>query len=157
MNNIIYFGFCMIILLCFLGCGKHEAEIGGAGTAVGAVAGATLSNDKNRAGNTLLGALVGNAIGRFVGREEDLEDAKDKNKEEIVLLEQENQELKKRLEKWCSSCKKMVNSSTAIYCSRCGNRLVTQKFCRFCKAFFRIDSEDRYCPSCPERVLLTCR
>ena len=60
---------CSVFLTAFLpGCGKHESTGTVFGAATGALAGAAVSNKKERGTGTLIGALVGTCLGSSIGR-----------------------------------------------------------------------------------------
>jgi len=166
-KNIIKFISIVILassILALSGCGKHEAEGGTFGTAMGAVAGAALCNKHNMASGAIIGGAIGHAFGRLAGAKEDKDEdiaKKDaivaKNENEISSLKQENYALQKSLEKWCPSCRKKYSMRGANSCPCCGDSLIIEKFCKNCKTFFSPEYGYNYCPYCRDRILLSCR
>jgi len=143
----------LFLVLIFSGCGKNEASAGMVGTASGAVIGSSVSGKKNKGTGTVLGALIVNYLGRQVGKEADRQEVKEKQEkehknEEIRRLAEENGELRKSIEKWCSNCSRRVSVVGANTCPFCGYELILEKFCRRCGASFAPQSSYRYCPYC---------
>ncbi len=153
-------------LFCLPNCGKHESSAGTAGAAGGALVGNALTGGRSKSTGTLVGALVGNLIGREIGREadkqekereEDTQRIKLARRERVAKIKEENRVLKESMLKWCKTCNHRIRILRAQRCPDCGDRLIQEKFCRCCTRTFVAQSDYRYCPYCPKRVLLSSR
>ncbi|QQR48811.1 glycine zipper 2TM domain-containing protein [bacterium] len=161
---------CQLALLVILvSCGKHEASTGAFGAVSGAMIGNAVSGRNSKGAGTLVGAALGNLLGREVGKSADQDEKDHKIERRVVAQEQrlreaqlervrlENELLKRQVKNWCAYCCKRVTLSGANRCPDCGDRLVREKCCERCAGVFEAHSRYRYCPYCPERVLLSYR
>jgi predicted RNA-binding Zn-ribbon protein involved in translation (DUF1610 family)/preprotein translocase subunit SecG len=150
-----------VVLTVFLSsCGKHESTGTVFGAATGALAGAAVSNKKERGTGTLIGALVGTCLGSAIGRaadEEENDEERQIAQNKIASLKEENRELHQNQIRWCSHCGRQFDLLGAHICPDCGGELIREKYCKECHTHFTPRSGYRYCPYCTDRVQLSCR
>ncbi|MBY0352810.1 glycine zipper 2TM domain-containing protein [Candidatus Babeliales bacterium] len=157
------------LIVVLAGCGKHEASGGALGAVSGAVVGNAVSGGRSKGVGTLVGAALGNMLGREVGKSADKQEEDDKLERRIVIQEQrlqearltrmrlENERLRCQVKNWCANCCIRVTLCDAQRCPDCGDRLVREKCCKRCAGTFEAHSRYRYCPYCPDRVILSYR
>jgi len=147
----------LLLLAVFPGCGKHETEGALSGAAMGSVIGSAVSSDKNKGEGATWGAVIGGYLGRAVGASQDRQEVRQKHARQVRDLHDEIDELKKSSEKWCPDCNSVVKIEDAHVCPRCGNDLITKKYCRECATSFDPRTKYVYCPYCRGGVRLRSR
>lgn len=154
----------IVSLLLLSGCGKNEGHGGTVGAVSGALVGASLANKRDQATGALIGGLVGNLVGSAIGRNADDEEAAYENKirerhhaRRLAQIEQENENLRQSLRKWCFDCRRKSNVIGAYSCTSCGGTLMTELHCHRCSRTYEPTSGFYCCPFCQGGVKLAPR
>ena len=159
-------GMVGVVMMVMPGCGKHEASHGAIGTGAGAVLGASLAGGKSKGTGAILGGLIGNFVGREMGKsvDDEVESSerrraydRRRHQNELAQMEQENRSLQRKLDRWCGTCHSKVTIDGAHRCPDCGDKLIREKLCEQCHEHFSPQTQYRYCPYCPRKILLSSR
>jgi hypothetical protein len=146
-----------VLLLSLQGCGKHESEGTISGAAVGSIIGSAVSSNKNKGEGATWGAIIGGYLGKAAGATRDKREKQEEHWQEVRVLHEEIDDLKKSTTKWCSVCSLSVRIHDATTCPSCGNDLISKKYCKECSSIFDPRTHYTYCPYCRGGIRLRSR